>query len=112
MTDKEFRRLKRSDLIEIIYRLQENEERYREAIARMSKQLEDRQTKIRNAGSIAEAAMGLSNVFESAQDAADRYLSEIQQMHAEAKMELEQAQKEAKHILAAARQRAKNISEQ
>lgn len=112
MTDKEFKRLKRSDLIEIIYRLQENEERYREAIARMSKQLEDRQTKIKNAGSIAEAAMGLSNVFESAQDAADRYLSEIQQMHAQAETELEQAQKEAKRILAAAIQRAKKISGQ
>lgn len=111
MTDKEFRRLKRSDLIEIIYRLQENEEKYRDAIVRMRRQLADRQTKIENAGSVAEAAMALSGVFESAQDAADRYLSEIQQMHTEAKKELEQAHKDAEHILAEARQRAKKIAD-
>lgn len=106
MTDKEFKRLKRADLIEIIYRLQENEEKYRAAIATMGKKLEEKQTKIETAGSIAEAAMALSNVFEAAQDAADRYLADIARMRREAEQELENARKEAARITAAARENA------
>lgn len=106
MTDKEFKRLKRADLIEIIYRMQENEERYQEAIAHMSKKLSDRQMKIASAGSIAEASVALSGVFEAAQEAADRYLAEIAQMHQAAEAELAQAREEAQRILADARARA------
>lgn len=98
MTDKEFKRLTRADLIEIIYRLQENEEKYRETIAKMAVQLEDRQTKIKTAGSIAEASVALSNVFEAAQDAADRYLQEIRVMREQAAAELESARREAERI--------------
>lgn len=65
MTDKEFKRLKRADLIEIIYRLQENEETYRERISELETQLGEKRTKLEKAGSIAEAAISLSNVFEA-----------------------------------------------
>lgn len=106
MTDKEFKRLKRADLIEIIYRLQENEEKYRETIAKMGRKLEEKQTKIENAGSIAEAAMALSNVFDAAQEAADRYLADIVRMHREAEQELETARKEAARITETARRNA------
>lgn len=109
MTDREFKRLKRADLIEIIYRLQENEERYKETISRLMRQLEDKQIKIEAAGSIAEAALSLSNVFEAAQDAADRYLADIQRMHEEAAQVLEAAKTDADHILASARQEAIEI---
>lgn len=109
MTDKEFKRLKRADLLEIIYRLQENEEKYREAITRMKKQLEEKQTRIENAGSIAEAAISLSGVFAAAQDAADRYLKDIDRLRKEAAMELENAKKEAARIRAEARREAAHI---
>ena len=109
MTDKEFKRLKRADLIEIIYRLQENEERYKEAISRMRQQLEDKHTKIENAGSIAEAALSLSNVFDAAQDAADRYLADIHRMHSEAAQILEDSKRKAAQILAAAKKEAAEI---
>ena len=98
MTDKEFRRLKRADLIEIIYRLQENEDKYRETIDRMSKKLGEKLTKIEKAGSIADAAVSLSNVFEAAQDAAERYLQEVYRLREEAAAELERARKEADQI--------------
>ena len=109
MTDKEFKRLKRADLIEIIYRLQENEERYKEAISRMRQQLEDKHTKIETAGSIAEAALSLSKVFDAAQDAADRYLAEIHRMHSEAAQTLEDAKRKAAQIVATAKQQAAEI---
>ena len=112
MTDKEFKRLKRADLIEIIYRLQENEEKYRETITRMGKQLGEKHTKIENAGSIAEAAVALSNVFEAAQDAADRYLEDIRMLREQAAEELKEARAEATRILQQARQEAANIREE
>lgn len=112
MTDREFKRLKRADLIEIIYRLQENEEQYKVTISELRRQLEDKQTKIETAGSIAEAALSLSNIFDAAQDAADRYLTDIHRMHSEAAQILENAKNEASRILAAARQEAAGISDE
>lgn len=109
MTDKEFKRLKRADLIEIIYRLQEDEEIYRRRIAELETQLAEKRTKLQKAGSIAEAAISLSNVFEAAQDAADRYLKEIRQLRVEAAAELERAKREAEKIRADARREAARI---
>lgn len=109
MTDKEFKRLKRADLIEIIYRLQEDEEIYRKRIAELETQLAEKRTKLQKAGSIAEAAISLSNVFEAAQDAADRYLKEIRQLRVEAAAELERAKREAEKIRADARREAARI---
>lgn len=109
MTDKEFKRLKRADLIEIIYRLQEDEEIYRRRIAELETQLAEKRTKLQKAGSIAEAAISLSNVFDAAQDAADRYLKEIRQLRVEAAAELERAKREAEKIRADARREAGRI---
>ncbi len=53
MTDKEFRRLKRSQLIDIIYHLEKEMEEQKKTIEDLQKQLEDRTIRIQNAGSIA-----------------------------------------------------------
>ena len=102
MTNNEFKRLKRADLIEIIYQMQENEERYKAAVANMRAQLEERKLQISNAGSIAEAALAVSGVYQTAQEAADLYLEQIRRMHEEAAAELAAAKKEAKQIIEAA----------
>lgn len=81
MNDKEFRKLRRKDLIEIIYQYQCREERLVRENEALHKELKDRRTKIQNAGSIAEASLCLNGVFEAAQKAADQYLMEIQSMH-------------------------------
>lgn len=107
MTNNEFKRLKRADLIEIIYQMQENEERYKKAIANMREQLEQRQIQIENAGSIAEAALAVSGVYQTAQEAADLYLEQIRRMHEEAAAELAAAKEEAKRIRQSAVQSAK-----
>ena len=109
MTDREFKRLNRADLIEIIYRLQENEEKYRETIDRMSKKLDAKLSKIENAGSLAEAAVSLSNIFEAAQYAAERYLQDVYRLREEAAAELECAKKEADRIRADAYREAAKI---
>lgn len=106
MTNNEFKRLKRADLIEIIYQMQENEERYKAAVANMRTQLEERNIQISNAGSIAEAALAVSGVYRTAQEAADLYLEQIRRMHEEAAAELAAAKEEAKRIIEAAKHSA------
>lgn len=77
MTDRELRRLSRKELIEIIYEMKKSELALKERNAALEKQLSDRSIQIQNAGSIAEAALALSGIFEAAQDAADRYLGAV-----------------------------------
>ena len=77
MDDKEFRKLKREDLIEIIYQYQRREQRMQQELESLRTQLEDRNIRVQKAGSIAEAALALNGVFEAAQKAADQYLLTI-----------------------------------
>lgn len=106
MTDKEFRHLRRIELIEIIYKLQSNEAVLNKEIADLKQQLAARELKLKDAGSIAEAAMGLNDVFTSAQAAADQYLDQIRKMKAEEEGLLAAARAEAARIVREARQAA------
>ena len=103
MTDKEFKRLNRAQLIEIIYRLQLQVEELTEQKQALESALEDRRLRIHNAGNIAEAALELNNCFISAQNAAEQYLNEIRVLHAEAEEErqrlLDNAHAEAEKII-------------
>lgn len=93
MTDREFRRLTREDLLDIIYELQQKTQRLEQENETIRKQLSDRTVKLENAGSIAEAALALNGVFEAAQAAADQYLAQVHAAN-------EQAQQEADRIRA------------
>lgn len=77
MKDKEFKRLRRSDLIDIIYELQKNEKNLREELEQTKAQLAAREIKIAQAGSIAEATIALSEILEKAQTMADHYLEQV-----------------------------------
>ena len=107
MTDKEFKRLGRAQLIDIIYQLQLEVDALTKKNTELQKDLEDKRFRIQNAGNIAEAALEINNCFRSAQDAAAQYLSEIQAIRAEMDAEreriLEEARQEAEEILAAAK---------
>lgn len=92
MTDKEFKRLRRSDLIEILYEYQKREKALNEEIAALKAELESRDLKIRNAGSIAEAVVKLNALFETAQKTADDY---VEQVRRQANREIKEAASEA-----------------
>lgn len=77
--DKELRRMSRGDLIDIIYQYQRREQELEAENAKLHRQLNDRDIKIQKAGSIAEAAVSLNQVFEAAQAAADQYLEVLRQ---------------------------------
>lgn len=77
MTDKEFKRLSKGELIEIIYQMKVTETQLRAALDEANAKLEDRRLKLENAGSIAEAVVRLNGIFETAQKTADEYLEQI-----------------------------------
>lgn len=95
MADKDIRKLRRSELIEIIYRLKKSEQELQLQIGALQSQLQDRTLKIENAGSLAEAALILSDVFTSAQTAADTYVEEVKRKYADTEAECEKMLSEA-----------------
>ena len=108
MTDKEFKRLSRAQLIDIIYQFQLKQDELTAENERLTKALEDKRIRISEAGNIAEASLALNSVMKSAQDAADLYLEEIRIMRDEMKEKCQQilanAQKEAENIIAQAKE--------
>lgn len=95
MTDKEFRRLSRADLIEIIYELQQREKALQEDTAELKQQLANRQAAVSKAGSLAELSATLNGLFETAQATADEYLQEIETARRRADEYLADAKKKA-----------------
>ena len=115
MTDKEFKRLSRSQLIDIIYQLQLKQDELSADNERLSKALDDKRLCVSKAGNIAEAALEIHNVMQAAQDAAAHYLEEIQirvgneyqrilkEANSKAAAIIEKAQQEAAEIVARAK---------
>ena len=64
MTDKEFKRLSRSQLIDIIYQLQLKQEELTADNEKLSKALADKRLRVSKAGNIAEAALEIHNVMQ------------------------------------------------
>ena len=81
MTDKEFRCLRRGDLIEIIYDLQKEQLRLKQENDVLRERLSQRTICLKESGSIAEAALRLNHIFELAQTAADQYLASVKALH-------------------------------
>ena len=107
MTDKEFKRLSRAQLIEIIYQLQLQIDKLNEEKQALENELEDKRLRLQSAGNIAEAALEINDCFRSAQNAAEQYLNEIKAIREETEAErqriLAQAQAEAEAIIAGAK---------
>lgn len=104
MTDKELKKLGRSDLLQMLVdqgrELRELKEKYAAAEAALA----DRTIRLDRAGSIAEAALQLNGVFEAAQEACRQYTDSIallsqQQEEVNARREAE-SQEKADRLLA------------
>ena len=87
MTDKEFKRLSRAQLIEIIYQLQLQIDKLNEEKQALENELEDKRLRLQSAGNIAEAALEINDCFRSAQNAAEQYLNEIKAIREETEAE-------------------------
>ena len=77
VNDKELRKLKRKELLEIMLSQAKLIEELEIELAKTKKELNNKNIMIKEAGSIAEASMKLSGIFEKAQEVADQYLNSI-----------------------------------
>jgi len=96
MTDKELKHLSRAELVELLLAQAEENKGLKLRLDQMQEQLDSRQIKISEAGSIAEAALQLNGVFEAAQNAAAQYLDNIKRFSEESESLRQQMEAEAK----------------
>lgn len=96
MTDKEFKRLGRAQLIDIIYQLQLQLDQLSEEKQELEKALEDKRLRLDSVGNIAEAALVMNDCFRNAQAAAEQYVNEIKTLREETEAERERILAEAR----------------
>lgn len=78
MTDAELKKLKRSELLQMLLEQSKTVESLKAELEEKNRLLKERSIKIAESGSIAEAALKLNDVFKAAQKAADQYLHNIE----------------------------------
>ena len=103
MLGKELKRMSRRELIDIIYQMKKNEQQMQEEIASLQEALQDKRIRLSAAGSVAEAAVSITNILSAAQMTADLYLQEISCMKEETEAQcaarIEEANRTAAKIL-------------
>lgn len=83
MTDRELKKLSRADLLELLLKETQENEKLRAQLEEANKKLEDRDILIQNTGSLAEAAMKMNGVFEAADRAVRQYLENVRRIGSE-----------------------------
>ena len=106
MTDRELKHLNRAELVDIIFEQQKRLEALQQHAEQLEASLQDRSIRLASAGSIAEAALSLNDVFSTAQAAAEQYLSAVQAMASECDQKIDAAEAKAQAILDEANQKA------
>ena len=80
MTDKELKRLSRSELLEMLIAQMKENEALQSRLELAEAQLNDRKIAVEKAGTLAEASLSLNGVFQAAEAAAQQYLENIERM--------------------------------
>ncbi len=80
MTDKEVHKLKKTELLEILVEQKKEIARLEKLLEETEKKLHSKEIILQEAGSIAQAALGLNHIFEDAQRAADQYLENVKRL--------------------------------
>ena len=80
MTDKDLKRLRRDELLDILIEKSKKMDQMQAELDAARAALDSREILLREAGSIAEAALRINGVFEAAQAAAQQYLENIRRM--------------------------------
>ena len=113
MTDKELRRLRRDDLLQILISQQRQIDELTVSLEQAQGELGKRNIAIEEAGSVAEAALRLNGVFEAAQASVDQYTQEMRdradELRAGAEADAEKAKRTSEDLLKTARNEAERI---
>lgn len=116
MTDKELRKLRRDDLLQILINQQKQIDTLNEQLEQSKQALANRDIAIQEAGTLAEAALKMNGVFEAAQNAAEEYAQQMQKradaLVAEAEKRTKEAQSLADNVVRNARAEAERILSQ
>lgn len=96
MMDKELKRLSRAELLEMLLAQVEENKKLKSCLDEMQAQLDNRQIMLNEAGSIAEAALRLNGVFQSAETAAAQYLENIRRLSGEEEVVCQRIEEEAR----------------
>lgn len=81
MNDNELKKLNRKELLEVLLQQLEENEILEQRIKTLEKELESRDINLTKAGSIAEAALRINDVFTIAQAAADQYIENVKRLY-------------------------------
>lgn len=111
MTEKELKKLNRYQLLELIIIQSEQIQELQNQLQQAQEQIDAQNIRIAEAGSIAEASLQLSGIFEAAQSAADIYLENVRKQTADADLIRENARQDAERITAEAAQKAAQMAE-
>lgn len=74
MTDRELKKLSRAQLLELLVDQSREIDRLQAALDAANERLSKREFQMEQCGSVAEASLAITEVFERAQEAADLYL--------------------------------------
>lgn len=99
MNERDLRKLSRVELLEMLLDLSKENDSLTAEMEKLRREQADRKIALQEAGSIAEAAVALSKVFQAAQEAADLYLDNIRDLDPEAAEEVETYQTKAQRML-------------
>lgn len=109
MTDKDLKKLSRTELLEMLIEQGEELEELRTQMQNEQIAWENRRIEIEKCGSIAEAALTLNGVFSAAQAAAKQYVESVKKQQDEICKQVEdEARQKAEKILAAAEEYSMN----
>ena len=78
--DQQLKKLKRQELLEILVNQSREIDRLKRELRDAQERLADRELRIANAGSLAEASLQIHHIFETAQQAADLYLDNVRRI--------------------------------
>jgi len=80
MNNKELRKLSRREILEILLEQTNRIEELETELEKVKNELSERKSNLKNIGSLAEASLVLSNIFKSADEAADIYMKNIKEL--------------------------------
>lgn len=80
MTEKEMKKLSRTDLLRMLIDQGEEMKVLKEELEKAKAEISEREIKMTEAGSIAEAALKINGVFEAAQAASQQYLENVKHL--------------------------------
>ena len=90
MTEKELKKLGKAELVEMLNTQNKKMERLEEELSEARARLEQRDVAISQCGTLSEAALKLSGIFEDADRAAEQYLESIRDREADANLRAEE----------------------